>query len=99
MSYVTTEPEMLAAAAGSLSGIGDAMTVGTTAAAAPTTGVVPPAVDPVSILAASHFATHGQLFQSVSAQAAAVHQQIVATLSGNAAAYAAAEAVNATTTG
>lgn len=99
MSYVTTEPEMLTAAASSLSGIGDSMTAGTTAAAGPTTGVVPPAVDLVSLMAATHFAGHGELFQAVSAQAAAVHQQVVATLTGNASAYSNAEAFNASTAG
>lgn len=99
MSFVTTQPEMLTAAAGSLSGIGDSMTAGMSAAAAPTTGVVPPAADMVSAVTAAQFAAHAQLFQEVSAQAAAVHQQIVATLSGNATTYAVAEAVNAASAG
>lgn len=41
MAFVTAQPEVLTAAAGSLSGIGDSMTAGMAAAAAPTTGVVP----------------------------------------------------------
>lgn len=99
MSFVTAQPEILTAAAGSLSGIGDSMTAGMTAAAAPTTGVLPPAADMVSTMTAAQFAAHAQLFQQVSAQAAAVHQQIVATLGGNANAYAIAEAANATSAG
>ena len=43
MSYVTTQPEALASAAGTLQGIGSAMSAQNAAAAAPTTGVVPAA--------------------------------------------------------
>lgn len=99
MSFVTAQPENLTAAAGSLSGIGDSMTAGMTAAAAPTTGVIPPAADLVSAMTAAQFSTHAELFQQVSAQAAAVHRQIVATLSGNSNAYALTEAANATSAG
>jgi hypothetical protein len=38
MSFVTTQPEVLTAAAGNLQGIGSAMMAGNAAAAAPTTG-------------------------------------------------------------
>ena len=99
MSFVTAQPENLTAAASSLSGIGDSMTSGMAAAAAPTTGVMPPAADMVSAMTAAQFATHAELFQQVSAQAAAVHQQIVATLSGNSNAYAITEAANAASAG
>lgn len=99
MSFVTAQPENLTAAAGSLSGIGDSMTAGVTAAAAPTTGVTAPAADLVSAMTAAQFSVHGSLFQEVSAQAAAVHQQIVATLGSNANAYALTEAVNAAAAG
>lgn len=99
MAFVTAQPEVLSAAAGSLSGIGDSMTAGMAAAAAPTTGVMPPAADMVSAMTAVQFSTHAQLFQQVSAQAAAVHQQIVATLGRNASSYALTEAANATAAG
>lgn len=99
MSFVTAHPELLTAAAGNLAGIGDAMTTGVTAAAPATTAVAPPAIDPISALTSVHFSTHGAMFQAVSAQAAAVHQQIVATLNGNAANYAATEAANAVIAG
>ena len=45
MSFVTTVPEALAAAAGTLQGIGSALSAQNVAAAAPTTGVVPAAAD------------------------------------------------------
>lgn len=99
MSFVTTQPEMLSAAASSLSGIGDSMTSGMTAAAAPTTGVLPPAADMVSAMTAAQFAAHAEMFQAVSAQAAAIHQQLVTTLGANASSYAATEAANAAATG
>ena len=42
MSYVTTQPEMLSAAAGNLHGIGAVVSAGNAAAAGPTTVCVPP---------------------------------------------------------
>lgn len=95
MSFVTTQPEMLAAAAGDLRGIGSAVTAGSAAAAAPTTGVVPAAADEVSALTATQFVAHAQIYQAVSAQAAAIHEMFVNTLSTSAGSYAATEAANA----
>jgi hypothetical protein len=65
------------------------------AAAAPTTGVVPAAADEVSALTAAQFSTHGELYQAISAQAAAIHEMFANTLGVSAASYAAAEAANA----
>jgi hypothetical protein len=95
MSFVTTQPEMLTVAAASLQGIGSAMTAGNTAAAAPTTGVVPAAADEVSALTAAQFAAHAQMYQAISAQAAAIHELFVNTLGSSAGSYAATEAANA----
>jgi len=53
MSFVTTQPEMLAAAVAHLQSIGSAMSVQNAAAAAPITGVVPAAADEVSALTAA----------------------------------------------
>ncbi|MEZ0367429.1 PE family protein [Mycobacterium sp. pUA109] len=99
MSFVTTQPEALAAAANSLSGIGSTLAARNAAAGAPTTGVVPPAADEVSVLTAARFAAQAQMYQQVSAQAAAVHEQFVATLNGSASTYAATEAANALAAG
>ena len=95
MSFVTTQPEQLAAAAGELAGIGSQMNAQNSAAAAPTTGVVPAAADEVSALTAAQFAAHAQIYQAVSAQAAAIHEMFVNTLGTSAASYAATEAANA----
>ena len=99
MSFVTTQPELLTEAAGDLAGIGAAMNAQNAAAAAPTTGVVPAAADEVSALTAAQFAAHAQMYQAVSAQAAAIHEMFVNTLGTSAASYAATEAANAAATG
>ena len=95
MSFVTTQPELLAEAAGNLQGIGSSMTAGSAAAAGPTTGVVPAAADEVSALTSAQFAAHAQMYQAVSAQAAAIHEMFVNTLGISANSYGATEAANA----
>ncbi len=95
MSFVTTRPEELTTAAGALRGLGAGMAAGNAAAAAPTTGVVPAAADEVSALTAAQFSAHGELYQAISAQAAAIHEMFVNTLGVSAASYLAAEAANA----
>lgn len=95
MSFVTAQPEALAAAAASLQGIGSAVSAQNAAAAAPTTGVIPAAADEVSALTAAQFAAHGQMFQAVSAQAQAIHEMFVNTLRTSAGSYAVTEAANA----
>jgi hypothetical protein len=62
MSFVTTQPEALAAAANNMQNIGCAVSTGSTAAAIPTTAVIPAAADEVSALTALQFAAHGQLY-------------------------------------
>ena len=46
-------------------------------------------------MTATQFAMHGQMYQAVSAQAAAIHDQFVAMLESSALSYAATEAANA----
>jgi PE family len=95
MSFVTTHPEALSAAATNLQGIGSGVNAQNAAAAAPTTGVVPAAADEVSALTAAQFVAHAQLYQAVSAQAAAIHEMFVNTLGTSAGSYEATEAANA----
>jgi hypothetical protein len=95
MSFVTAQPGLLTEAAGNLTGIGSAMDAENSAAAAPTTGVVPAAADEVSALTAAQFAAHAQMYQVISAQAAAIHDMFVSTLRISAGSYAATEAANA----
>jgi hypothetical protein len=95
MSFLTTQPEALISAAGELQTIGSAVEAGNAAAAAPTTGVIPAAADEVSALTAAQFAAQAALYQELSAQAAAIHQQFVSVLGASAGSYAATEAANA----
>jgi hypothetical protein len=95
-SFVTTAPEMLLTAAGNLRSVGSVVAAGNSAAAAPTTGVLPAAADDVSALTAAQFAAHAATYQAVAVQAAAVHDLFVATLGTSAGSYAATEAANAT---
>ncbi len=82
MSFVTTQPELLTAAAGNLEGIGSAMAAQN-------------AADEVSALTAAQFTAHAQMYQAVSAQAATIHELFTATLNTSAGSYAATEAANA----
>ncbi|MFZ0907101.1 MAG: PE family protein [Mycobacterium sp.] len=95
MSFVTTQPEVLSGAASSLAGVGDAMVARNTAAAAPTTGLAPAASDIVSAMTAAQFGQQGVAYQQIAAQAAEVHEQLVAALRSGAGAYAVTEAANA----
>jgi hypothetical protein len=99
VSFVTAQPEALSGAAGSLSGIGDAMEARNTAAAVPTTGLAPAASDMVSAMTAAQFGRQGVAYQQMAAQAAEVHEQLVAALRSGAGAYALTEAANAAAAG
>jgi hypothetical protein len=99
MSFVSTQPTELTAAAENLHGIGSSLVAQNVAAAAPTTGVLPAAADEVSALTAAQFAVHGEMYQAISAQAAAIHDMFVNTLGTSAGSYAATEAANAAAAG
>lgn len=92
--FVTTQPDVLQGAAGTLSGIGDAMIARNSAAAGATTDLAPAASDLVSAMTAAQFGQHGALYQQIAAQAAQVHEQLVAALRSGAGAYALTEATN-----
>lgn len=93
--FVSADPAAMTAAAGSLQGIGSAVTAGNAAAAAPTMGVIAPSLDETGALMAASFATHGGVFQAAAAVAAAWHEMMVAMLGTNSASYVATEAANA----
>jgi PE family len=99
MSFVSTQPEALSAAAGNLQGIGAGVSAQNAAAATPTTAVVPAAADEVSALTAAQFTAHAQLYQAVSAQAAEMHDMFVSTLGTSAVSYLTTEAANAVAAG
>ena len=52
-----------------------------------------------ALATATQFSAHAQLYQAVSAQAAAIHESFVSTLSAGAESYAATEAANAVAAG
>jgi hypothetical protein len=94
MSFVTTQPEALSAAAGSLQGIGSGVSAQNAAAAAPTTGVVPAGSRDVG--------TGRSLSRTLScAQAVSAgrgdSRDVRNTLGTSAGSYAATEAANAAT--
>ena len=95
MTFVTTQPEIITAAAGQLTGLGTELNAQNAAAMLPTTGVTPAAGDEVSALTAAQFASHAEVYQAVSAHAAAVHELFVSALGASAGSYAATEAANA----
>jgi PPE-repeat protein len=96
MSFLTTIPEELLAAAAQLEGIGSSLTAQNAGAAAPTTTIAPAAADPVSTLQAGIFSTYGTLYQQLAAEAQSVQQQFVQTLGLSSGTYTATEAANAT---
>ena len=95
MSYVIAAPELVAAAAADVAGIGSSLSAAHAAAAGPTTAVVAAAEDEVSAAVASLFSGHARQFQALSAQAAAFHADFVQALTSAGGRYASAEAANA----
>jgi PPE-repeat protein len=95
MSFVTTRPESLLAAAANLQQAGSTMAAQNAAAATPTAGVVPAAADDVSALQAMQFSAYGSLYQQISEQAQAIHEMFVNTLGSNSGSYDNAENSNA----
>ena len=94
MAYVSTVPAAIAAAATQLEGIGNSFSAESAAAAAPTTAIAPAASDEVSALQAGMFSTYGQLYQTVSAEAQAIHQQFVNLLQSSSNSYQETESAN-----
>ncbi len=95
MSTLSVAPELLSAAASDVAGIGSVLSEANAAAAIPTTAVLAAGADEISAAVSAMFGLHGQAYQTLSAQAAQFHAQFVQLLSGNAGAYASAEAANA----
>ena len=95
MSFVSTQPETLEAAAGQLAGASSAVAAQNEAVAAPTTGVVPAAADPVSVLTATQFAAYGHQYQLIASRAEEILSMFINTLRTSAVSYALTEAANA----
>ena len=95
MSFVNAVPQALTAAAGDLAGIGSALAAANAAAQLPTAGIEAIAADAVSAALVAVFSAHGLGYQSLGAELAELHEQIVQALRSGGASYAAAEAENA----
>ncbi|WP_205877237.1 PE family protein [Mycobacterium camsae] len=92
MTSLMTQPQILATAAIDASAIGSVIDEATAAAACPTTNIAAAAADEVSTITAQFFAEFGEECQTLLQQAAAFHNQFVATLAAAGNAYATAEA-------
>ncbi|MBX9981644.1 MAG: PE family protein, partial [Mycobacterium gordonae] len=95
MSFVLAVPEAVNAAAAELAGLGSVIGAANAAAAVPTTALAAAAGDEVSVALAALFGSHGQEYQSLSAQVARLQDEFVRNLQAGSHAYAAAEATNA----
>jgi len=95
MSFVTVAPEFLGQAAADLEGIASALSSANAAAAAPTTGVIAPGADEVSLAITALLGTHARQYQALSAQAATFHSQFVSMLNAGAGSYVDTEVANA----
>ncbi len=94
MAFVNTQPAAISAAATQLEGLANSFATESSAAASSTTDVFPAGADEVSVLQAGVFSTYGQLYQSVSAQAQAIHQQFVQLLNQSSSSYQDTESAN-----
>lgn len=94
MSILIAQPDALGAVAQQFHVVNAGLRAGNSAAAGPTTGVVPAAADLVSALIATQFASHAQLYQDIGAMAAELQEQFATVLNLSASSYAASEAAN-----
>jgi hypothetical protein len=95
MSQVIAAPELIAAAATDVAGVGSSLDAAHLVAAAPTVAVIPAAADEVSGAIANLFSQHAQSYQELAGQAAAFNSQFVQHLNYIVHAYTATEAANA----
>ncbi|OBG41089.1 hypothetical protein A5672_12950 [Mycobacterium alsense] len=95
MSYVSTTPEEMQAAARNLAGIRSMLAQSSASAAAPTVSVVAAAQDQVSVEVAAFFGGFGQEYQAISAGAQAFHEQFANLVGAGAGAYLGTELANA----
>nr|WP_262491079.1 PE family protein [Mycobacterium simiae] len=95
MSFLIAAPDLMAAAATDLAGLGALLGEANAAAAAATTGLLAAGGDEVSAAIAAVFSGHAQAYQTLGVQASGFHHQFVAALSAGAQTYAVAESAAA----
>ncbi len=91
MTYVLTQPPVMAAAAADVTSIGSAISAANATAAGATTGVVAAAGDEVSAATATLFTAYAQDYQALLKQAGAFHDEFAAALAAAGNAYSQAE--------
>jgi hypothetical protein len=99
MTYVMTDPQIMATVATDIEGIGSTIRAANVAAAGRTSGLLAPAADEVSAAVAKLFGAYGQKYQAVVTQAAAFHAEFTQALTAAGLGYANTEAGNAATVG
>jgi len=95
MSFLTTIPEELAAAAAQLTAIVSSLTGQNAGAAGATTIIAPAASDSVSLQQAGIFTAFGTEYQQIAAEAQAIQEQFASNLGLSSGTYASTEASNA----
>lgn len=91
MSYLATQPQLMAAAAEQLAGIGTAVADANASVVGSTTSMAAAAADEVSAAAAQLFGAFGREYQQIAAQASAFGDHLGRTLTSAGAAYAESE--------
>ncbi|ORA85564.1 PE-PPE domain-containing protein [Mycobacterium malmoense] len=91
MTYVLTQPPIIASAAADVTAIGSAINAANETAAGATTGVVAAAGDEVSAMTATLFNAYAQEYQALVKQTAVFHDGFAAALAGAGSAYTEAE--------
>lgn len=84
MSFLFATPESVTAAASQITTIGSALEQANTAVKASTTAVVAAGADEVSTAIATLMSTHGQAYQTASAQVSQFHNQFIQLLNASA---------------
>ena len=92
MTYVLTQPQVMAWAAADVARIGSAISEANAAAAGPTTGVLAAAADEVSAATTTLFNSYAQKFEAIIKQAGAFHSELAQLLAAAGNAYAQTEA-------
>jgi hypothetical protein len=94
MTYVISEPQIMAAVATDVERIASAIIAANAAAAGPTSGLLAPAADEVSTAITNLFGAYSREYQAVANHAAAFHNEFVRTLGAAGNAYANTEGAN-----
>jgi len=94
MTLLSIAPDIMAGASGDLEKLGSELRSANASAATQTTSIAAPATDEVSAAITAFFGAHAQGFQSLTAKAAAFHDDFVHLLRGGAAQYVSTEAAN-----